>query len=172
MSLKTTFMKKLAAKAKKYFSLGAQREGWLALIRWVQNKCDLWAWGEVAAPILDPSETFSPIRSADFDSRLLIAFLIDNDISAIQIKVTPIPALSSAPKGKPADTAITPIPHHPFFEKNRSPRSTSVQVILKSLILFRGRYPLVSLLPTAVDLRRHQGHCYPTFEGTRRHPYR
>ena len=88
------------------------------MIRWVQNKRDLWAWGEVAAPILDPSETFSPIRSADFDSRLLIAFLIDNDISAIQIKVTPIPALPSAPKGKPADTAITPIPHHPFFEKN------------------------------------------------------
>ena len=65
MSLKTTFMKKLAAKAKKYFSLGAQREGWLALVRWTQNKRGLWALGAVEAPTPDPSETFSPIRSAD-----------------------------------------------------------------------------------------------------------
>ena len=53
MSLKTTFMKKLAAKAKNYFSLGAQREGWLALVRWTQNKRGLWALGEVKAPTLD-----------------------------------------------------------------------------------------------------------------------
>ena len=84
----------------------------------MQNKRGLWNLGELDAPIPEPSETFSPIRSADLNSRLLIAFLIDKDISARQIKGTPIPALPPAPKGKPADTAITPIPHHPFFEKN------------------------------------------------------
>ena len=35
----------------------ADREGWLALIRWMQNKHGLWALGELEGPILDYLET-------------------------------------------------------------------------------------------------------------------
>ena len=66
MSLKTTFMKKLAAKAKTVFLIRSPIEkAGLLLLRWMQNKRGLWNLGELDAPIPEPSETFSPIRSAD-----------------------------------------------------------------------------------------------------------